>query len=153
MLRLNLTVFLLLAAGTSAFAPPAARTSLAAANPCTTATTESSLVTLFAEESSKKKTGGLDGKMRSKLLSETIAPWRSLRLFLYGSLGSGAFIGGLINGSGAIAGSALPEFNLNTEVRNVQCVVSMDRYSTVHVKKDKRTFGVMLCIHFLSFFL
>jgi hypothetical protein len=32
-------------------------------------------------------------------------------------LGSGAFIGGLINGSGAIAASGSPEFNLQTEVR------------------------------------
>ena len=54
--------------------------------------------------------------MRSKLVTESIAPWRTLRLFLYGALGSGAFIGGLINTSGAIAGSNRPEFNLNTEV-------------------------------------
>jgi hypothetical protein len=63
-----------------------------------------------------KKKGGLDGNLRNKLVSESIAPWRTLRLFFYGSLGSGAFIGGLINTSGAIAGSASPEFNLNTEV-------------------------------------
>jgi hypothetical protein len=113
MLRLNLAVFLLLVAGTSAFAPHA-RTSLSTSTRVETACTKS-LVTLFAEESKKKS--GLDGKMRSKLLSETIAPWRALRLFFYGALGSGAFIGGLINGSGAIAGSASPEFNLNTEVR------------------------------------
>jgi hypothetical protein len=67
--------------------------------------------------SDKKKKGGLDGNMRNKLVTESIAPWRTLRLFLYGSLGSGAFIGGLINGSGAIAGSGKPEFNLQTEVR------------------------------------
>ena len=71
---------------------------------------------LFSES---KKKGGLDGNMRNKLLSESIAPWRTLRLFLYGALGSGAFIGGLINISGAIAGSNSPEFNLNTEVRLV----------------------------------
>jgi hypothetical protein len=134
MLRLNLAVFLLSVAGTSAFAPHA-RTSLAEntrlAKPCT-----ESLLTLFAEESKKKV--GLDGKMRSKLLSETIAPWRSLRLFLYGSLGSGAFIGGLINGSGAIAASASPEFNLNTEV-------------CASLVKDARLFELFV-IHFLSIF-
>ena len=67
----------------------------------------------------KKKKGGLDEGMRNKLVSESIAPWRTIRLFLYGSLGSGAFIGGLINISGAIAGSNGPEFNLNTELLNV----------------------------------
>jgi len=40
-------------------------------------------------------------------------------LFLYGSAASGAFIGGLINGSGAIAGSGRPEFNLQTEIFNL----------------------------------
>eukprot|EP00535_Pseudo-nitzschia_heimii_P006865 CAMPEP_0197187646 /NCGR_PEP_ID=MMETSP1423-20130617/16267_1 /TAXON_ID=476441 /ORGANISM="Pseudo-nitzschia heimii, Strain UNC1101" /LENGTH=355 /DNA_ID=CAMNT_0042639279 /DNA_START=68 /DNA_END=1135 /DNA_ORIENTATION=- len=69
--------------------------------------------------SEKKKKGGLDESMRNKLVTESIAPWRTLRLFLYGSLGSGAFVGGLINGSGAIAGSASPEFNLQTELLNV----------------------------------
>jgi len=69
--------------------------------------------------SDKKKKGGLEEPMRNKLLTESIAPWRTLRLFLYGSAGSGAFIGGLINGSGAIAGSAKPEFNLQTELLNV----------------------------------
>ena len=69
----------------------------------------------------KKKKGGLDESMRNKLVTESIAPWRTLRLFLYFSLGSGAFIGGLINGSGAIAASASPEFNLQTEVRTIEC--------------------------------
>jgi len=69
--------------------------------------------------SDAKKKGGLETNMRSKLLTESIAPWRTLRLFLYGALGSGAFLGGLINGSGAIAGSASPEFNLNTELLNL----------------------------------
>lgn len=68
---------------------------------------------LFSEN---KKKGGLDGNMRTKLLSESIAPWRTLRLFFYGSLGSGAFVGGLITISGAIAGSNSPDFNLDTEV-------------------------------------
>ena len=72
-----------------------------------------STIVFFAEP---KKNGGLDTAMRSKLVTESIAPWRTLRLFLYGALGSGAFIGGLINTSGAIAGSNRPEFNLNTEV-------------------------------------
>merc|ERR1719343_32984 len=75
-----------------------------------------SISTLFSD---KKKKGGLDESMRNKLVTESIAPWRTLRLFLYGSLGSGAFVGGLINGSGAIAASARPEFNLQTELLNI----------------------------------
>jgi len=86
----------------------------------TTTTTRSTTrpshgTTLFSEPEKKKRTG-LDTAMRSKLVTESIAPWRTLRLFLYGSLGSGAFIGGLINISGAVAGSNRPDFNLNTEV-------------------------------------
>jgi hypothetical protein len=68
------------------------------------------------DNKSTSKKGGLDETMRNKLVTESIAPWRTLRLFLYGSAGSGAFIGGLINGSGAIAGSASPDFSLQTEV-------------------------------------
>jgi hypothetical protein len=63
-----------------------------------------------------KKKGGLDEAMKNKLVTESIAPWRTLRLFLYGALGSGAFIGGLINISGAVAASNSPDFNLQTEV-------------------------------------
>lgn len=69
--------------------------------------------------SDKKKKGGLDESLRNKLVTESIAPWRTLRLFLYGSAGSGAFIGGLINGSGAIANSNSPDFSLNTELLNL----------------------------------
>jgi len=65
----------------------------------------------------KAKAGGLDETMRNKLVTESIAPWRTLRLFLYGSFGTGAFIGGLVNGSGAIAASNSPDFNIQTEVR------------------------------------
>jgi hypothetical protein len=70
-------------------------------------------------ENKNNKKDGLDETMRNKLVTESIAPWRTLRLFLYGSAGSGAFIGGLINGSGAIAASASPDFNIQTEVCNV----------------------------------
>jgi hypothetical protein len=76
---------------------------------------------LFSEPSKK---GGLETGLRSKLVSESIAPWRTLRLFAYGALGSGAFIGGLINISGAIAGSKSPDFNLNTEVGLFQVLLS-----------------------------
>lgn len=75
-----------------------------------------STMALWSEPSKK---GGLETGLRSKLVSESIAPWRTLRLFLYGALGSGTFIGGLINISGAVAGSNSPDFNLNTELLNV----------------------------------
>jgi len=39
----------------------------------------------------------------NNLLVESVAPFRGLRLFIYGSLASGAFLGGLITASGVIA--------------------------------------------------
>jgi hypothetical protein len=115
MLRLITSILLLLVVRTNAFAP--LLDTLTTRNGVMKTSPESSLVTLWSEENKEKKKGGLDGKLRSKLLSESIAPWRTLRLFLYGSLGSGAFIGGFINTSGAIAASSSPEFNINPEVR------------------------------------
>lgn len=58
--------------------------------------------------------------MRNKLLAETIAPWRAVRLFLYGSLGSGALVGGLIQLSStaaALSGVKGADVDMNTEVR------------------------------------
>ncbi|KAG7365276.1 DUF3493 domain containing protein [Nitzschia inconspicua] len=80
--------------------------------------------TTFAVTSTKlwsdnKKKGGLEEGMRNKLVTESIAPWRTIRLFLYGALGSGAFVGGLINLSGAVAASNSPDFNLQTELTNI----------------------------------
>eukprot|EP00536_Pseudo-nitzschia_multiseries_P002284 jgi/Psemu1/5234/gm1.5234_g len=103
-----------------AFVPVRPTSSIPATTTTTTTTTTVASRTqtaLFSSENDNdnKKKGGLDGSMRNKLLTESIAPWRTLRLFLYGSLGSGAFVGGLINGSGAIANSASPDFNLQTE--------------------------------------
>jgi hypothetical protein len=80
------------------------------------AQTQASKVSPLTLWSEPQKKGGLETGMRSKLVTESIAPWRSLRLFLYGSAASGAFVGGLINISGAIAGQNSPDFNLNTEV-------------------------------------
>jgi len=57
---------------------------------------------LYAEKKNKK--GQIDESLRTKLVSETIAPWRSLRLFLYFALGSGAFVSGLITLSSVVAG-------------------------------------------------
>lgn len=51
----------------------------------------------------KKKGSNLDRNVSNKLLEETVAPFRGLRLFLYAALASGAFIGGLITASGVAA--------------------------------------------------
>lgn len=73
-----------------------------------------------AEGNQKKKGGALDESVRTKLLSESIAPWRTLRLFLYFSLGSGAFIGGLVTLPGAAAVlSGAKEGDMNVEVRRL----------------------------------
>ena len=66
----------------------------------------------------RRKAAGLDPEMRSKLLSESIAPWRTVRLFLYVAAGSGALLGGLITLSGVAAAlsGARTDVDLNTEV-------------------------------------
>jgi Low psii accumulation1 / Rep27 len=86
------------------------------ARPKTVIIGKPSLQRLYAEKDQTKK-AGIDEKVRTKLLSESIAPWRSLRLFLYGSLGTGALIGGLItlSGTAAIVAGA-KEGDMNTEV-------------------------------------
>jgi Low psii accumulation1 / Rep27 len=70
----------------------------------------------------EKKSGAarLDENVKNRLVKETIAPWRPLRLFLYFALGSGAMIGGLITLSGTLAAmsGARPDVDLNAEVRS-----------------------------------
>mmetsp|Transcript_17751 Transcript_17751/g.25054 ORF Transcript_17751/g.25054 Transcript_17751/m.25054 type:complete len:388 (-) Transcript_17751:242-1405(-) len=63
----------------------------------------------------------LDPEVRSRLISESIAPWRTLRLFLYVSLGSGALLGGLITLSGVAAAlsGVRSDLDLNTEYLNL----------------------------------
>lgn len=72
---------------------------------------------LANEETTASKRGRLDPEVRSRLLSESIAPWRTLRIFLYVSLGSGAFLGGLITASGVAAAlsGVRTDLDLNTE--------------------------------------
>jgi Low psii accumulation1 / Rep27 len=67
----------------------------------------------------QKKKKGLDENLRNKLVTESIAPWRTVRLFLYFSCGSGALIGGLITLTGFVAALSNGNENLvvNTEVR------------------------------------
>ncbi len=84
----------------------------------------SSSTSLRAEESSsdkKSSSSGLDKQVKSRLITESIAPWRTLRLFLYFALGSGAALGGFITATGVIAGlsGARTDINLNTEYINL----------------------------------
>lgn len=87
----------------------------------------SSSTSLRAEESSSDKksssssSSGLDKQVKSRLITESIAPWRTLRLFLYFALGSGAALGGFITATGVIAGlsGARTDINLNTEYINL----------------------------------
>jgi len=75
-------------------------------------------ITILNAEDEKKKPG-VDPAIRPQLLAESIAPWRTLRLFLYFALGSGAFVGGLITLSGiaAAVNGLRNDIDLNTEVR------------------------------------
>eukprot|EP00978_Attheya_sp_CCMP212_P028336 scaffold97655_cov52-Attheya_sp.AAC.2 len=77
----------------------------------------------IVEEASQTKGKGpaLDSSVRSKLLAESIAPWRTVRLFAYGSLGSGAAVGGLITLTGVAAAlsGARTDLDLNTEYLNL----------------------------------
>jgi hypothetical protein len=66
----------------------------------------------------KASAGPFDEGLRSKLVSESIAPWRTVRLFFYASLGTGALIGGFVtlSGTAAALSGARPELDLNEQV-------------------------------------
>ncbi|KAL7527696.1 hypothetical protein ACHAXR_003964 [Thalassiosira sp. AJA248-18] len=83
----------------------------------TFSSTTRALTSLLAE----KKKEGLDRKVSNKLLTETIAPFRGLRLFLYASFASGAFVGGLITASGVAAAlsGVREDLDLNAEYLNM----------------------------------
>jgi len=77
-----------------------------------------SSVLLFEKE---KKKAPFEEAVRSKLVSESIAPWRTLRLFFYVALGSGAFLGGLVTLTGVAAtlSGAPSDVDLNTDYVNL----------------------------------
>lgn len=60
-------------------------------------------------------------KPSSRLLTESIAPWRSLRLFVYGALGSGAALGGFLTLAGTIAvlSGARSDLDLPEQYKNL----------------------------------
>lgn len=69
----------------------------------------------------KESNSSLDGNVSSKLLEETIAPFRGLRLFFYAAFASGAFVGGLITASGVAAAlsGVRDDVDLDTEYLNL----------------------------------
>jgi len=79
------------------------------------------LSTTQLHETEKKSSGGIDRNVSNKLLAETIAPFRGLRLFLYAAFASGAFVGGLITASGVAAAlsGVRTDVDLNTEYLNL----------------------------------
>ena len=120
---LSLAIFLCALAGSTAFTADASRRRLSVNSNVPAATTASSrrrpITALNQEE--KKGSGGLDRSVSNKLLEETVAPWRGLRLFLYGAFASGAFVGGMFTGSGVIAamGGVREGVDLNAEYVNL----------------------------------
>jgi hypothetical protein len=68
-----------------------------------------------------KETVVLDEKLRNKLLAETIAPWRAVRLFAYGTLGGGALIGGVValTSTAAVLAGARSDLLLSTCLKNL----------------------------------
>ncbi|KAL7495564.1 hypothetical protein ACHAWT_003955 [Skeletonema menzelii] len=79
------------------------------------------LTTTQLYETKQKKSGGIDRNVSNKLLAETIAPFRGLRLFLYAAFASGAFVGGLITASGVAAAlsGVRTDVDLNAEYLNL----------------------------------
>ena len=123
MMLLSIGVLLVLALGSQAFAPTIR---LESPRLITTTTPIRAETVLFGREDDTidqvvkgKKKSGLEDGVRTKLMTESIAPWRTVRLFLYFALGSGAAVGGLITLSGVAAGlsGARTDLDMNTEVR------------------------------------
>jgi len=57
----------------------------------------------FMATSNDNKDVSAENDVSSRLLAESIAPWRTLRVFLYFALGSGALLGGFITLTGVFA--------------------------------------------------
>jgi len=90
----------------------------------TTTTTSSSTTRRLArndDDNNKTSKKNLEEGLRTKLVTESIAPWRTVRLFLYGALGSGAAVGGFITLAGTLAAlsGARSDLDLNTESVNL----------------------------------
>jgi len=92
----------------------------------------------FDPDSSVSMSGtgqGMDSTLRSKLLAETIAPWRSLRLFTYASSGVGAFVGLMIT-AGSLAAAGATGADVNEIYKNLGIDFSAAAISAVLFKLD-----------------
>mmetsp|Transcript_18330 Transcript_18330/g.32772 ORF Transcript_18330/g.32772 Transcript_18330/m.32772 type:complete len:243 (+) Transcript_18330:197-925(+) len=78
-------------------------------------------ITALNQEKEKKGSTGINRTVSNKLLVETVAPFRGLRLFLYAAFASGAFVGGLITLSGVAAAmnGLRDDVDMNTEYLNL----------------------------------
>ena len=101
-------------ASVGAFAPPSAGIARAARAPAAAACAARPSTSLYLEKEGK-------GGVSNKLLEETVAPFRGLRLFFYAAFASGAFVGGLITASGVAAAlsGVRTDVDLNTEYLNL----------------------------------
>jgi hypothetical protein len=118
---LGVVTLVSLSRGSEAFSPvqPATSSTRSLVQSCRSSPNALLTTPLFAEKEKSKKP--FDEGLRTKLVSESIAPWRTLRLFLYTALGAGAFIGGLVNLSGTAAAisGARSDVDMNTEYINL----------------------------------
>lgn len=109
---LHFVTWLLLHWTTLAFAPIGTTT----VRPTTPIRSPSPL--FLSNDNNNKSKKPFDESLRSKLVSEAIAPWRTVRLYFYGTLGAGALIGGLITlaGTAAALQGARPDLDLTEQV-------------------------------------
>ena len=139
-MRLALTLFALLTYTTNAFSPGNSR-SFAVSERTLKAKFEGpgeDIEDAFDPDSAVSKSGtgqGLDSSVRSKLLAESIAPWRVLRLFLYASAGSGAFVGGMIT-AGSLAAASATGADVNEIYKNLAIDFGAAAISAVFFKLD-----------------
>lgn len=117
--RLLISVAISLIACSNGFTTPAASVVSSRYSNELQSTQRTNKISLNAEE--KKESTGLAPGVSKNLLAETIAPFRGLRLFLYASFASGAFVGGLITASGVAAAlsGVRTDVDLNTEYLNL----------------------------------
>lgn len=110
-IRFSSFVFFFAVIAVHGFTPSSSSFSLRRYNGLVASSSSSSLIVNALEKSNDESSSSVRGQKQpsggtavsNKLLAETIAPFRGLRLFFYGAFASGAFAGGLITLSGVLA--------------------------------------------------
>jgi hypothetical protein len=129
-MKISVLLWLTWTAVSSALAPPQqpfwASSSTMMKPPCQRGRMTSCVPPLYLSQQSEEESSAtsqsskkpFDEKLRSKLVSEAIAPWRTVRLFFYGTLGAGALVGGLITLTGTLAAlqGLRPDLDLTEQV-------------------------------------